>query len=164
MIHSATLRLFNPEVSAFQHGYVSPDPTETLQLYDVTTAAADLIGNTAGVSGFTDLGSGTLYGTTVVSATDNGQVVEIPLNAAAVAALRSATGQFAIGGALSTISGTADQYVFGFSTAAFVSQDVRELVLDVAAVPEPSTIVAAAAGILLLAALRSRSPASVRRQ
>src|SRR5688572_5130771 len=29
-INSAMLRLFNPEVSAFLHGYVSPHPTETL--------------------------------------------------------------------------------------------------------------------------------------
>ena len=34
-IQSATLRLFNPEVSEFLHGYVSPDPTETLNIYDV---------------------------------------------------------------------------------------------------------------------------------
>jgi hypothetical protein len=78
-IKSATLRLFNPEVSEFLHGYVSPHPTETLNIFDVTTAASAIIGNTAGVGGFEDLGSGVLYGSKVVSAADNGFVVEIVL-------------------------------------------------------------------------------------
>ena len=148
---SATLRLFNPEVSATLHGYVSPDPTETLNIYEVTTTAADVTGNTAGLAGFDDLGSGQLYGTREVSALDNGTVVEVVLNDAAVAAMNSATGLFLVGGALGTI-GTGDQYVFGFSMASFVPDHTRQLVLDVTAVPEPSTVVFNAIGTLVLAA------------
>jgi hypothetical protein len=136
-IQAATLRLFNPEVSAFLHGYVSPDPTETLNIYDVSTPAADVVGNTAGVAGFADLGSGALYGSRVVSASDNGTVVEIALGPAALADLNNASGPFVLGGALGTISGSADQYVFGFSVADFVEDHTRQLVLQVRAVPEP---------------------------
>ncbi len=150
-IQSATLRLFNPEVSQFQHGYVSPDPTETLNIYDVTTSATAIVGNTAGVGGFDDLGSGVLYGSRVVSAADNGFIVEIVLNSAALAELNSATGLFLFGGALGTLSGTEDQHVFGFSMASFVSDHTRELVLDVQSVPEPSLLVALALGVLGLA-------------
>lgn len=150
-IRSATLRLFNPEVSEFLHGYVSPDPTETLNIYDVTTAASAIIGNTAGVGGFEDLGSGVLYGSKVVSAADNGFVVEIVLNTAALADLNSAAGLFLFGGALDTLTGTADQHVFGFSMADFVSDHTRQLVLDIRSVPEPSLLFATALGVLGLA-------------
>ncbi len=144
-VNSATLRLFNPEVSEFLHGYVSPDPTETLNIYDVTTSAASITGNTAGLAGFADLGSGTLFGTTTVSVADNGFVVEIALNASAVSALDGGSGLFVLGGALSTVSGTEDQHVFGFSTAAFVADHTRQLVLDVtpdpgSEIPEPSAV------------------------
>ncbi len=156
-IRSATLRLFNPEVSQFLHGYVSPDPTETLNIYDVTTSAAAITGNTAGVAGFKDLGSGTLYGTRVVSAGDNGTVVEIALNSAALADLNAASGQFLFGGALGTLVGPSDQYVFGFSMASFVSDHTRQLVLDVAPtseVPEASTLALCCTGIIGLFARR----------
>src|SRR5688572_7591038 len=47
--------------------------------------------------------------------------------------------------------GTADQHVFGFSMAGFVSDHTRQLVLDVQSVPEPSLLVAAALAVLGLA-------------
>ena len=147
-IRSATLRLFNPEVSEFLHGYVSPDPTETLNIYDVTTSPTAITGNTAGVGGFEDLGSGELYGSRVVSAADNGFVVEIILNTAALADLNSAGGLFLFGGGLGTLSGAADQHVFGFSMAGFVSDHTRQLVLDVQSVPEPSLLVPMALAML----------------
>jgi hypothetical protein len=152
-INSATLRLFNPDVSPILPGYVSPDPTETLNIYDVTTPAGDITGNTAGVNGFNDLGSGTLYGTRVVSAADNGTVVEIALTNAAVTDMNSAAGLFLLGGALGTI-GTGNQYVFGFSMTSFVPDKTRQLVLDVTPIPEPSTAALMAFGALTLLAVR----------
>ncbi len=154
-VAAATLRLYNPLVSPTLPGYVSPDPTETLEIYDVTTSAASVTGSTAGVAGFTDLGSGTLYGTKTVSAADNGTVVEVALNGAAVAALDSSSGLFLFGGVLSTLSGTANQYVFGFSTTSFAGNDVRQLVLevrDITPVPEPATTGLTALGALALIA------------
>lgn len=137
-INSATLRLFNPEVSAFLHGYVSPDPTETLNIYDVGTDATAVTLGTGGAAAFADFGSGTLYGTRTVSAADNGTVVEITLNAAALADLNAASGLFLFGGALGSLAGPSDQHVFGFSMTNFVPDHTRELVLDVSSVPEPS--------------------------
>jgi hypothetical protein len=159
-INSATLRLHNPEVSAFLHGYVSPSPTETLNLYDVTTAAADITGGTAGIGGFGDLGSGVLYGSRTVSAADNGTVVEIALNSSGIADLLTSSGLFLLGGALSSISGPPDQYVFGFSMAGFVPDHTRELVLDVAPLtaPEPGTFACGVLGaILAVAGRRART-------
>ncbi len=131
---------------------MSPDPTETLNFYDVTTPAADITGNLAGIAGFNDLGSGTLFGTRTVSSADSGQLLSISLNTSAITALNGGTGLFVIGGALGTISGPADQYVFGFSMASFVDNHTRQLVLEVSAVPEPSTAGFAAIGIVLIAA------------
>jgi hypothetical protein len=146
-ITSATLRLFNPEVTQVLHGYVSPDATEILNFYDVTTSAADVRGNTAGLAGFADLGSGSLYGTRIVSASDNGTIIEIALNNSALAALNAGTSLFIIGGALGSIGGPSDQYVFGFSMAPFVADHTRQLIL---VVPEPSTAAFFALGTLLL--------------
>lgn len=160
-VTAATLRLFNPLVSPTLPGYVSPDPSETLEIYDVTIPAALVTGAAAGVGGFSDLGSGTLYGSRAVSAADNGTVVEIVLNASAVAAIDSGSGLFLLGGALSTLSGTESQYVFGFSKVSFVPEDVRQLVLEVreeTPVPEPSTVGLTSLGALALLARRSWRP------
>ena len=146
-ITSATLRLFNPKVTQFLNGYVSPDATEILNFYDVTTSAADITGNSAGLAGFADLGSGILYGARTVSASDNGTIVEIALNNSAVAALNAGTGLFITGGALGSIGGPSDQYVFGFSMASFVADHTRQLILIV---PETSTAAFFAIGTLLL--------------
>jgi hypothetical protein len=157
-VTAAKLRLFNPEVSQFLHGYVSPDPSETLAFWDATTLAASLLDGSAGVAGFADLGSGTLFGTRSVSAVDNGTVIEIDLNADALAALNAAAGgDFVLGGSLTSLGGTADQYVFGFSMANFVADHTRALVLEVApalAVPEPSALLLAGTGLMLLGLAR----------
>lgn len=160
-VTAATLRLFNPLVSPTLTGYQSPDPSETLEIYDVTTSAASVTGAAAGVGGFSDFGSGTLYGSKTVSAADNGTVVEIVLNASAVAAIDSGSGLFLLGGALSTLSGTENQYVFGFSTASFAGDDVRQLVLEVreeTPIPEPSTVGLTVLGALAFLGRRSWRP------
>jgi hypothetical protein len=113
-ITSATLKLFNPSDRPGS-GYLSPDATETLELYDVSTSIASLTDGTTGVSAFTDLGSGTSFGSTIVSVADNGTFITITLNASALSALNVAGGLFAIGGAVTTLSGPDFQYVFGNS-------------------------------------------------
>lgn len=155
-ITSATLRLFNPEVSQFLHGYSSPDPTETLNIHDVSTPAASITLGTGGVAAFDDLGTGTLYGTRVVSAADNGTVVEIALTVPAVSDLNATTGLFVLGGGLSTIQGPADQHVFGFSMTPFVPNQTRQLVLDVTPIPEPSLVLLLIAGGAAYATRRAR--------
>ena len=157
-VTSAKLRLHNPELSAFIRGYASPDASETLTFWDVTTAAASFLDGTAGLGGYADLGGGILFGTQSVSAADNGTVIEIDLNAAALTALNAAAGgDFLIGGALTSLSGMADQYVFGFTMADFVPDKTRELVLEVApaaAVPEPPALLLAGTALVLLGLAR----------
>jgi hypothetical protein len=155
-VTAATLNLYNPDISAFLKGYVSPDPTETLAIFDVTTPVATLTAGGTGLVGiFNDLGSGTQFGTIVVSAADNGQTVSIVFNAAGIAAINAALGStIAFGGALTTLgAGTADEYVFGFSTASFAGGDVRRL--DLTVVPEPGLAALPAVG--LAGALRRRN-------
>ena len=125
-ITSATLSLFNPS-----SGYSSPLPTELYQVGSVSTPIAILTGGGTGQVGiFNDLASGTVYGTTLVSAaTDNAQVT-IPLDAAAITALNGAEGgSIAFGGTL---------------------------IDPVAAVPEPSTLGLAGVGAIILLWLARR--------
>ena len=92
----------------------------TLGLFDVSTDATTLASKdsnpNAGI--FADLGSGTPYGSVTVdtNANDPAQVLQIPLNAAALAGLKGASGQyFSIGGALTD---PADGFVIGTGTIA----------------------------------------------
>jgi large repetitive protein len=124
-VTSATLRLYNQAGV----GYVSPNASETFNLFDVTTPIASLTAGTGGVGAFADLGMGISYGTRVVSAADNGTTIEFTLNAAAIAAINAAAGSsFALGGALSTLDGVANtEAVFRFSQN---PPFIRELVLN----------------------------------
>jgi len=118
-IVAAELRLFNPII-----GYSSPDPTETYTLFDVSATAAALDttrlgGDATGISIFNDLGSGTIYGTRAVSASDNNTTVAIQLNAAAVAALNASIGStISFGGAITTLAGAVTQTMFGGTSGA----------------------------------------------
>jgi hypothetical protein len=141
-IVSASLLLYNPDNALpALRGYVSPDPTETYQLYDVSTPIATLSLSNVGATGiaiFDDLGSGTVLGQQTVSAADNGAVVSIVLNADGIAALNAARGgQFAIGGALTTLGSPGDEFVFGFAEL-IDNPEVKQLQLT--SVPEPATV------------------------
>jgi hypothetical protein len=153
-ITAATLNLWNPNTNPHPCclGYRSPSATETFNLFDVSTSASTVTGGGAGLTNiFDDLGTGTLFGTHVASAADNGKVISIALNAAGLAALNSSLGSvITFGGALSTLSGPADQYLFGFSTASFAGGDVRRLDLttaDISQVPEPASLTLLALGL-----------------
>jgi hypothetical protein len=121
-ITGATLLVFNPS-----GGYSSADPTETYAVFDVSTPIATLQASGTGRTDvFADLGTGAAFGTRDVSAIDNGQIVSIDLNSTAINSLNAALGgQFAVGGAVTSLSGTAIQYVFGSS-----GTGVRQLVLN----------------------------------
>ena len=81
--------------------YDSTNPFETYTLFDITTNLNTLLGGTGGVGAYNDLGSGTVYGTRNYVAGDANLFRSITLNAAAIAALQSASGgTFALGGAL----------------------------------------------------------------
>jgi PEP-CTERM motif len=159
VITGATLNLYNPgNLGPCCNGFVSPDATETFSLFDVSTPTDTLITGGAGlVSIFDDLGSGTNFGQHDVSAADNDTVVQISLNAAAIAALNAAIGDMiAFGGMLESLSGPANQYIFGFSTVSFALDDVRRLDLTVQSVPEPASFALLCVGGIFVAGQRFR--------
>jgi hypothetical protein len=113
-IASAQLQVSNPS-----DGYYSTRSSDTFTLYDDTTALATLEGPGSGtnqaseVAVFNDLGSGTNYGSTTVSSASDGQIVSVNFDSNGVSALNSHRGkQWAVGGALTTASGTHDQAIF----------------------------------------------------
>ena len=108
----AILWIYNPA-----SGYLSPDATENLDIWYVSTNYGDLVGGVGGLSAFNDIGSGTPYGGTTVSSMYNGYWVPVILNSNAISDINSAigSGDLAFGGALSTLSGAEPEHVFGFS-------------------------------------------------
>ena len=141
-VSSATLLLTNPP-----GGFNSVDQFEQYTIFDVTSSFASL--GLPDLLVYSDLGSGTAYGSYTASIADNASVVEISLNAAAVGAIQALLGsQFALGGAITTLDGLElgrPQSLFGAS-AGSVTQ--LRLELDPAAVPEPSTLVMLSTGTI----------------
>ena len=101
LITSASLSIGNPV-----NGYASPNPSETLSFWDVTTDIATLTASqTTRTDIYSDLGSGTLYGSRSVNAATDGTQVVTSLNSAAITALNGARNhQIAIGGSLNLTS------------------------------------------------------------
>jgi hypothetical protein len=92
-------------------GYTSPDPTETVQIWDVTTNTATLEASGTSVAIYNDLQSGTLFGTFTTSQSQVGQIRTTTFNTAGRAQVQAALGgEFAVGCHLGTIAGTATQW------------------------------------------------------
>jgi hypothetical protein len=142
-IVGAELRLFNPT-----NGFgTTQGMTEDLGIFDVTTSVATLVGGTAGLPGFADLGSGTVFGTRTFTTADNNSTIAISLNADAINALKSASGDFAFGTAIMTLdAGFLNQreQVFGGTDAGSLVQ----LSLTTSDVPEPSSLTLLSYGVL----------------
>jgi len=154
-IGSATLRLFNTPASSpfFRNGFFSDVGSETYLVSEVSTSIASLVAGTGGVAAFSDLGSGTPFGSVTATSAANGTFVEINLDSAAIAAMNLASGLFAFGGSITTLNGVPDEEtLFAFSDSGLLSDTQLEL----SVVPEPSTALLLAAGISLLGALRGR--------
>ena len=98
-------------------GYWSPDPTETLTLFDYRGSIEALVAGNGGTAAFQDLGSGTPFGTRTFFATASQQRWEISLNRNAVAEINAARGGlFALGGALTSLDALANsEFIFGSS-------------------------------------------------
>lgn len=145
-------------------GYISPDSSETFALWDVTTPVSRLLSG-APVDAYTaptfaDLGSGTLFGSAVVTQADVGFgiFVDVALNADGVSFLNSAVsaGSFtqAFGGSVTTLTANTYQELLFAGSGPYTQNPgaPRRLVLDVtslAIVPVP------AAATLFLSALAS---------
>lgn len=114
-----------------QSGLASGDPIETVHFFDVSTDAATLNDNsTASAAIFEDLGTGTSYGSADLPAgspggTESG-LLWLPLNAAAIADIASASGgYFSVGAAILDFSDQRQQIAFGFTT----NEGVQQLVV-----------------------------------
>lgn len=143
-IISATLSIYNPGVSQgdLGNGFLSPHANETYQIGSVSTPLNILAQGTGGAAVFNDLAAGTLWGAQVVSSSDNGAFVQIPLNASFLAAAEPdlGTGAIGFGGHLVGDTGfTQNEYIFGFTGTA--NGPIPQLRLEVVPVPEPSSLV-----------------------
>ena len=123
---SATLNLFNPEASVdpglgtpIPPGYISTAPSLTYTNFDVASALDPVTGTSAAANVYGDLGSGAIYGSTVVSPLNNGQFVSVTLNAAALTALNQAAGgNFSIGGSVTSVPEPISLALFGLGLGA----------------------------------------------
>lgn len=142
---SATLEVVRYE-------YNSPDASETLGLFDVSTPAATL-NNNVGTSAtiYNDLGTGVSYGTFVVNSytASNTETLTFSLNAAAIADINAAAGGFfSIGGFLQNLSHPQE-----FENIFFLSDGsgIQRLIVETnapAAVPEPTTMLLLSTGLI----------------
>jgi hypothetical protein len=152
-LSSLTDTVISARLELQRYGYLSPDPSETLGLFAVSTDAATLNNNIGTSSAiFNDLGTGTSYGSFVVSSVGSlTDILSFNLNAAAIADINAgAGGFFSIGGALLSLSGgTNDEFVFGSS------HEAGRLVIETRSqsVPEPSSIL----GLVALSAFGAGS-------
>ncbi|MCE5269271.1 MAG: hypothetical protein LLG00_15445 [Planctomycetaceae bacterium] len=120
---------------------------ETYSLYDATTPVMTL---TAGGSGqseiFADLGTGTVYGSCSIQASEHDSYVEIPLSVEFVSAANMANDWFAIGGTLTLPQGTSDLYVFGYPG----EKPLNFTQLVVTTVPEPGMLALGLSSVVCL--------------
>lgn len=146
-VTGATLKLWNPP-----GGFFSNDPSETYELFAVSTPIEDLVSDQFSATDiYEDLGSGLSFGSINLSDSDNGSFVVITLNANFLSALNAAQGgKLAIGGALTTLTP-------GDDASAFIGTDTGETPKPVLTVPEPTTgVLLLGAGLGLLVSTRKR--------
>lgn len=152
--------------------YESPDASETVNFWDVTSDLDDLVlqkgsGSPNVSSNWADLSGGTLYGTATVAGTDGDPMPEVSavMNADAVAAINAVLGspdqRFGIGAGLSTfdLASQAEErlWVSGRSSALLPAATLElTLASEVPAVPLPASLPLLAAAVAGAWGLRRR--------
>lgn len=154
-------------------GYISPDVSETLALWDVTSPISRLLSGVPvdiyTAPTFADLGSGLQLGTTVMTAADVGfgKFLDVQLNADGVAYLNSALdggdSRRAFGGSVTTLSATSYQELLLAGSGPYTQNPgaPRRLVLEVTptVVPVPAAAPLFLSTVLALGALARRRAA-----
>jgi hypothetical protein len=150
-ITSATLELR-------RYGYTG-DATETVQFFDVSTAAATLNNNTgASPAIFNDLGTGTSYGAFSISSSGlTTDLLSFALNSGARTDIAAgAGGFFSIGGTCDTCARS--QNFFQTSSGTGIQRLVVETAA-VAAVPEPGSVALLGVALAIFGITRRRATA-----
>ena len=133
--------------------YFGPDASESFTVFDVSTSAPALgssysTGSPTGLAIFADLGAGNVYGGATVSSSDVGSIISMSLSAQAIVDINAAAGgTFAVGVALLqpfTLSSGNEAVRFSVGT----EPRTHQLVLNTAAVPEPSTLLLLGTGLV----------------
>lgn len=137
-ITSATLRIDSTEVSVGGLYTLWSIESDLQRLRDGGVGLTDI---------YNDLGTGELFGETVIFANQDYVMLEIELNALAIASMNATGGLWAIGGNYAS-SG----YAFGFS----VTGTIRELVIT-QVVPIPGALGLLLASLISLLGFRGRS-------
>lgn len=148
--------------------YRSADPSETLGLFDVTTPISTLINGTGGTSAYSDLGSGTSFGTfEYISSNFPMRAFSVALNSAAVSsinALLSGSGTlFGIGSSLLSLDSDPSSVETLFSSSSGGNRATASLTIEtgtLAPVPLPATFLLLLAGIGGLGAFARHSKKS----
>lgn len=132
------------DMTRYAGAYVSPDATETYTVFDYAGNPLTLPVSPSSVTRFTDLGTGVVFGSRVYSEADTGvgtnNLTTILLNTDALLALNTArmgVGVIAFGGALTSLSGTSPQGIFGNT---HLDGALSRLEVEYTPVPEPGTL------------------------
>lgn len=178
-VTAAEITFFHPgeNGSGGSASYDSPDPSETITFYEVSTPAATIEAEQDAITVFGDLGSGDVYGTLTADPSVNtvdatGSFQTISLNATAIDAIQAAIdagADWVIGGSLTTFAATgaelsgsnpnANERIFrgsltdAFANIGLISTDLK--LTGVIAIPEPCSVVYAL-GIASLGLMRRR--------
>lgn len=119
--------------------YFSPDPSETLTFFDVSTTLAALTGGFGGPNAFNDLGTGTSYGSYTLTKPVP-SFIDTTLNAAGLAFLNANFTSIALGGAITTLTkGATNEAIFNGTDATLVRQLILTTTATTSSVPEPSS-------------------------
>jgi hypothetical protein len=124
-------------------GFWETEAPQRLAFFDVVSPLSALRRGTGGVDAFADLGTGISYGGRIFPFADREAFVSVPLTGEALARIEQG-GLFAMGGALTSISGP-NQFIFGGT----IGDVVRLRVETAATTPEPSSLLLLASGALV---------------
>lgn len=148
-------------------GFSSSDPSETITLFDYEHSLEEwddglmqLVTGYVGIPGFNDLGSGKVFGS--VTITPGQGTATLALDSQALAALNANEGHlFAMGGALTSISGSENQFLFGASP---LDSSLLNLTFPSSEVPEPTSLLLFGSGVLACAyRMRAKSGTRINR-
>lgn len=147
-VTAAELRMFNGAV-------LTPDATETISLYDVSTSASQLISTTVTSEIFADLGTGVQYGGNAeFSNTVATTIRAFSLNSAALSAINANRGsKFSMGASMETLASSPVNNEVAYAA----SSSSENATLRLTIVPEPTVFAIGLPALMGVTMLRRRA-------